>query len=228
MSSSQTPTPPSLPQVPSINGIYQQYQKKHTASVVDPSKLEYPLVPTDLLTKHGTNSVEVQPYLKELPKPKIERFSKDDQLLKGYVLKKCGRSLNGLKEEITDKLKKQLDFAHKTENKYGREVKQKVERINGLLKECSDLLDEFDTLEVSMYDKMGKISKKSMVEVMEANLSHQNGECQKLIDNAMKTGAELTDAQLSVFIERYTATRQQYYLKKEKLSRMHEDRVGEI
>lgn len=228
MSSSATPTPPSLPQIPSMNGIYQTYQKNQTTSVIDSSKLEYPLVPTNLLGKQGTIDIQVPQYLKELPKSKIEQFYHDDKLLRGYVLKKYGKPFNDLKREITARLGKQSDFTEKSAKNYDAQVKERIERINKLLKECSDLLDEFDTLEVSMYDKMGKMNKKNMVEVMEANLSLQNGECQKLIDDAMKSKGELTDTELSTFIERYCAARQQYYLKKEKLSRMHEDRVGEI
>ncbi|QPG75807.1 hypothetical protein FOA43_003169 [Brettanomyces nanus] len=212
-------TLPSLPERPEIS---------QQPMIVDPDKLEYSLVPPDVAESYKQFEVSVSPYFKELPNNKLDELYKDKSLMDGYLLEKYGDQYTMFRDTIVSDLKKQLVYCQKQSEKYEKETVPQIDRINKALENYHTLLDRFNSSQVEMYDKMNKSSKKSMMEMMEADLREADDQCKQTVDEIMGIPGEVAEEELGKFIQKYKLIRQKYYLKKEKLSRMSEERVGEI
>ncbi|VEU21227.1 DEKNAAC102176 [Brettanomyces naardenensis] len=224
-----TSTPPSLPGKPedsiSVHPV-STVDFVQPTSIVDFDKLEYPVVPSNVADPYRQFEVELPAYFKELPKSKLDELYKDKSLLRGYLLAKYGEHYQTPRDSIVEDLRKQQEYCERRCE--SNDKSQRVEKINGSLKEYHALLDKFNSSQVAMYDKLNRMSKKAMIEMMEADLSRQEERCQSIVDDVMVIPGEVSDEEVTKFIERYKEERQRYYLKREKLSRMFEDRVGQL
>lgn len=202
--------PPSLPSKPGADAAV---------------SLEYPLVPSDIEDKYSFNA-ELPPYMKELPKAKLEQFFKDPELMRGYLLDRYGAHYKEMQDDLASVLKKQQEYTNGSIDQL--DSHSRIECINDQLTKYHQLLDEFNGLQVEMFAKLSKVSKTSLVDAVAADLHNQESLCNQLVDQAMGNDGELTQDQLDSFIEQYKTERQAYYLKQEKLCRLREERVADL
>lgn len=214
---------PLIPQKPGID----LKNESTPMEFIDVSKLEYPLVPITQISKQFATDqhYQIPPYLKELPKDKVLEMAEKEDLQRGYVLNKYGDEYLTARNLITEDLEQQQKYSATQIN--DKERLNRIDNINQQLDKYQLQLDRFNKLQVSMYDKMNKLSKGKIISQMESDLEHQNAKCQHLVTKCFNIQSTLKDDELNDFITNYQHERSLYYLKREKLSRMREDRVSE-
>ncbi|GMF06388.1 unnamed protein product [Ambrosiozyma monospora] len=77
-----------------------------------------------------------------------------------------------------------------------------------------------------MYDKLNSFSRNAISETLRQAVAASDKESEKLVSDLKSGSKKLDNDELSQFIESYRSQRQDYYLKKEKLARVSQERVG--
>ncbi|ODV87487.1 hypothetical protein CANARDRAFT_96905 [[Candida] arabinofermentans NRRL YB-2248] len=221
---------PSLPPKPSERSSSQRPQQDQSQThieeqIIDYDKLEYPLIPADITSSYLSELEPSMPkYFNDLGTQKLQELLQDQKLLQGYILK--NPNFAKLHNDIIEKLTLQMEYTKKLLEKYESATQKKVESLNIRLSEYHEKLDAYNRLQVEMYDKLSKFSKDSVEKTMQQKLSLQDEKCKTILDQLLNRSSPVDEIEINHFVSEYKAERQTYYLMKEKLYRLYEDRVG--
>ncbi|GMG20493.1 unnamed protein product [Ambrosiozyma monospora] len=226
MSSPQLPLKPISNQTTGTSTPTQVAPPVTPINQISYDNLEYPLIPPTIAQEHLNFDSKPPAYVSELSTSKLQELLKDLGLLKGMIVSKNQESYKSLNDDVLAKLEKQIEFVTGLIKIHETELIPRSNSVNELLAKHSADLDNFNNLQVLMYDKLNNFSRNAISETLRQAVAASDKECEKLVIDLKSESKKLDNDRLSQFIESYRNQRQDYYLKKEKLARVSQERVG--
>lgn len=200
----------------------------------DRTDLPFKSIPPDftlrLFTRRQGNSLNVPlpSYFEYVSNSKIKELIHNEELLSGYLL-----SL--YKEEFID-LKKELDTVIESQNCAALHLTSKYEEPDsGLLKKLEDLdtelkkynakLDNFDHLQIEMYDTLSGLSRKSISKHFSDKAAQNEAKCSDLLNIGSANEDMLSGKELEQLLQEYTMQRYEWHRNKEWASKIEHYKV---
>ncbi|GMF10890.1 unnamed protein product [[Candida] boidinii] len=183
--------------------------------------------------------VELPSYMQELTLTHLEHFIANNNLIKSYLL--TDPKFAHIAETLTRKLEEQIQFAKELKKDYETNVLSEIQPLNTSLSKNKILLDEWNKLQVTMYDTARLFQKEGILSILQHLTSESDANCTRIAEefvnhqysddpqrHILDTDSSSDEPRIKEFLKSYRKERKQYYMRHEILDRFKEDRIGGI
>lgn len=183
--------------------------------------------------------VELPSYMQELTLTHLEHFIANHNIIKSYLL--TDPQFAHIADTLIKKLEEQIQFAKALKNDYETNVLSEIQPLNASLSKNRSLLDEWNKLQVTMYDTARLFQKEGILNILQHLTSESDANCTKISEefvnhrysddpqrHILDTDSNSDEPRIKEFLKSYRKERKQYYMRHEILDRFKEDRIGGI
>ncbi|OWB77201.1 hypothetical protein B5S32_g1362 [[Candida] boidinii] len=183
--------------------------------------------------------VELPSYMQELTLTHLEHFIANHNIIKSYLL--TDPKFAHIADTLIKKLEEQIQFAKALKKDYETNVLSEIQPLNASLSKNRSLLDEWNKLQVTMYDTARLFQKEGILNILQHLTSESDANCTKISEefvnhqysddpqrHILDTDSSSDEPRIKEFLKSYRKERKQYYMRHEILDRFKEDRIGGI
>ncbi|CDK24112.1 unnamed protein product [Kuraishia capsulata CBS 1993] len=175
------------------------------------------LNPQELYSKLNQISVEIPDYLHELPVPDLQRLASDLLLLKSEIY--MNPKFEEIRGQILGVVENLVEFAERLLSEY-ESLRGRFDEVSLRLGETNASVERLRRLDMELSGSLYKFESGALKQRLQSAILESDQVAQNLVESFK------ADDSVGDFIKSFRAERKVYHLRKERLERLNEDRVG--
>lgn len=182
-------------------------------------------------TKHKDNlllQVPLPSYFEYISNAKIKEFIDNDELVSGYVNMLYNEDFTEIKEELDIIIQSQHDTALDLKNKYTESkdgLLSKAKKLDKDLVNYHSRLNEFDHLQIEMYDSLSDLSRQNISKLFDKKVSETESLYSDILRDASEKEGKLDPVELEKLLDDYILLRHKWHNYKECISKIDHHKV---